>query len=96
MEQEIINAVWQKGAIVAGNDSNRWRKDICGAWIGYGYYGNRNSQYGWEIDHIKAESNYGSDDLNNLRPLHWLNNARKSDGSLIAAIIASGVDNVRV
>ena len=42
-------------------------------------HGNRDSEHGWEIDHIKAVTNEGSDELNNLQPLNWKNNADKSD-----------------
>ncbi len=42
-------------------------------------YGNRDSQYGWEIDHINPD---GGDGLSNLRPLQWANNVATSDGRL--------------
>jgi hypothetical protein len=86
---EIVVAVWRKGYPVIGIDPNVWRKDQCGAWIGWAYYGDRTSQYGWEIDHNKPVASGGPDDLINLRPLHWKNNARKQDGSLACAVIAS-------
>jgi len=91
--EEMIQSVWEKGNIVYGNDPNFWRKDQCGAWIGRTSYGNRDSQYGWEIDHITSVSNGGSDALSNLRPLHWGNNASKQDGRLICSVIASGQNN---
>lgn len=49
---EMIQNVWDKGKVTAGNDKEKWRKDECGAWISRMEYGNRNSQCGWEIDHI--------------------------------------------
>jgi hypothetical protein len=87
-EQDKMN-VWKKGAIVPGYDSEKYRKDQCGAWIVYSDYGNRSSQYGWEIDHISPESNGGVDTLSNLRPLQWQNNVDKSDGRLKCNICAS-------
>jgi hypothetical protein len=93
--QEIIQKVWEKGAFVQNNDPKIWRKDQCGAWITRNQYGNRNSQYGWEIDHIRPESDGGGDELSNLRPLQWQNNANKQDGRLACPVIASGTDNVR-
>lgn len=86
-----INAVWQKGTPVAGNDPNQWRHDPCKAWMSRQAYGNRDSQYGWEIDHINPN---GGDGLANLQPLHWANNAAKSDGRLVCAVTSSGVSNI--
>lgn len=89
----IIQKVWEKGKVVPGNDPNVWRNDQCGAWIGRSYYGNRNSQYGWEIDHITPVSEGGGDELYNLRPLQWGNNVSKQNGRLTCSITASGVNN---
>lgn len=94
ISQEIIQQVWEKGKIVSGNDPDVCRKDQCGAWICRKYYGNRESQYGWEIDHIKPESEGGGDELSNLRPLQWENNARKQEGRLTCPVTASGKNNI--
>ena len=85
---ETIIAVWNKGQIVPGINPSLRRKDVCGAWISWNQYGNRDSgqNEGWEIDHIRAVANNGGDSPLNLRPLHWGNNARKSDGSLVCAV----------
>lgn len=94
--QEIIQKVWEKGSIVSGNDPQEWRKDQCGAWIGRNYYGNRNSEYGWEIDHIRCTANGGSDTLSNLRPLQWQNNASRQDDRLVTKVQSSGEHNVEI
>lgn len=92
-EDENVPDVWEKGEVVDGQDASRWRKDKCGAWIGRNHYGNRDSQYGWEIDHIDPE---GGDDLSNLRPLQWENNVDKSDKKRLTCVVtAQGTDNVR-
>lgn len=82
-----IQKVWEKGFFIPGCDPNVCRKDKCGAPIRRYDHGNRNSRYGWEIDHIRPESQGGSDDLSNLRPLQWQNNAsRQGDGYLTCPV----------
>lgn len=77
--EQIKTAVWTKGIIVPGNDSAYFRQDIYGSWMSWAEYGNRQSNMGWEIDHIQAVANNGSDDLYNLQPLQWNNNVQKGD-----------------
>ena len=91
----IIQAVWKKGEIVTNNDPDVYRKDQCGAWIARTAYGNRDSQYGWEIDHITPKSKGGGDELSNLRPLQWENNVSKQEGRLTCPVTASGSNNVK-
>lgn len=87
---ELVKQVWEKGTAAGNNDAAEWRKDKCGAWIGWAYYGSRRSEYGWEIDHISPG---GPDILSNLRPLQWENNVDKSDGRLKCHVTAEGVHN---
>lgn len=74
-----INLVWEKAQSMAGDDEDIWRKDTCGAIIKRSEYGNTNSSYDWEIDHIKPKSKGGFDNSNNLQPLQWANNRYKGD-----------------
>jgi|SRR5437588_8315770 len=92
--EDIIWQVWGRAVVISVSDALVWRKDECGAWINRADYGNRDSQFGWEIGHIKSVSEGGTDDISNLRPLQWENNVRNHDG-VECAVIASGTENVR-
>lgn len=91
--EETIQKVWEKASVHPTDSS--WAKDQCGAWIYRAAYG-KQSDYGWNIDHITPQSKEGTDSLSNLRPLHWENNTRKSDGNLKCAIKAEGNKNVKI
>jgi hypothetical protein len=93
---EDVETVWRKASIANNNDPNKFRKDACGAWIRRDQHGVRDSMYGWEIDHITPVSRGGSNSLSNLRPLHWENNVRKSDGNLSCPIVAKEEKNIRL
>jgi 5-methylcytosine-specific restriction endonuclease McrA len=75
----IKKTVWKKGRTIPQYSPDIWRWDKCGVVMNYSEYGNRNSEHGWEIDHIKPVSSGGSNDLSNLQPLNWKNNADKGD-----------------
>lgn len=76
---------WQKARPVPNLDPNRYRLDACGALLDRTKYGDTNSVYGWEIDHVIPASRGGTDDLPNLQALHWKNNRRKGDGVFYSA-----------
>jgi len=88
---DIIQRVWEKANVVTGVNPASRRKDACGAWIDRNMYGDRSvkNNTGWEIDHITPHSQGGTDDVSNLRPLQWYNNASKSDGKLTCPMKAS-------
>ena len=66
---------WNNASPVLGHDPNLTRKDAFGNFIVWSAYGDRGSDYGWEIDHIRPTVLGGGDNGSNLRALHWRNNS---------------------
>ena len=80
-DEATVQIVWDKAVIVPGYDAAKYRKDVAGAWIQRDKYGDVSNELGlgWEVDHRKPVAKDGTDDLSNLRPLHWKNNRSKGD-----------------
>ena len=103
---EQIEYVWNRAIVVEGFDQSRFRKDACGAWIIRDKFGDNDSLYGWEIDHIVPqallkEKGYNQTDIDNydnLRALQHENNASKGDDypSYTAVVTSEGTKNVNV
>ena len=106
MTEEQIQEAWDRATIVDGFDKNRYRKDACGAWIIRNKYGDSDSLYGWEVDHIVPQSllrdkGFSENMINNslnLRALQHENNSSKLDDypSYTAVVTSKGTENVRV
>lgn len=80
-------AVWTKARLLYGWDPREWRLDDYGNRIRFSDYGNRSSEYGWEIDHVIPRAMDGPSAFWNERPLHWRANARRS-ASPLAEVLA--------
>ena len=106
MTEEQIQNAWNRATVVEDYDKDRYRKDACGAWIIRNKYGDTDSLYGWQVDHIvpqsflrdKGFSESMIDNSLNLRALQHENNESKSDDypSYTAVVTSEGTENVRV
>lgn len=104
-DQQILK-VWNKAMTVDGYDPAKYRKDACGAWIVWDKYGVQDNIYAWQIDHIVPQSLLEEkgvnqtliDDIENLRPLQYQNNASKGDDypSYTAAVTSDGNKNINL
>lgn len=90
--------VWDRARQIDSVDPDTMRQDYAGAWIRFVDYGNRNSQYGWEIDHLKPLAQGGAEDPSNYLPLQWQNNVRKGDDypRWATAVSADGQNNIEL
>lgn len=94
VNKELAQHVWAKGEKVPGRNEKDWRFDEWGALICYADYG-KQSEYGWEIDHIIPKAKGGGSDISNLQPLQWENNRYKSDGIEVPRVMAIRGRNVK-
>lgn len=84
-KQELLDSLWEKANPVEGYDDKKYRKDPCGAWIQRDKYNVRDSDFGWEVDHVYPQAllkemgadNDEIDNVTNLRALNWHNNVSK-------------------
>jgi hypothetical protein len=75
-DKATVEAVWRNAKEDPGYTI--FKRDTCGAVIKHNDYG-KTDTFGWEIDHSKPVSKDGTDDLDNLQALHWVNNRYKGD-----------------
>ena len=96
--EKTIEQVWTLARTVEGFNPDIIRKDACGAWIMKSQYGNRDSIYGWEIDHVYPLSMGGTDEMANLRAMQWENNVAKGDDYPVykSKIQAEGNKNISI
>ena len=73
-------AIWRMCTPIPPHDANEWGICAGGKVVRYSKHGDRSSPYGWEMDHYPIG---GTDDIANLRPLHWSLNS--SHGGLLSA-----------
>jgi HNH endonuclease len=77
--KDMVYRIWEKAMVIDDKDPEIWRLDVCGHVIHFYDFGNVNSSYGWEIDHVLPVSLGGDEELANLQPLYWNTNRLKGD-----------------
>ena len=106
MSIDIINQLWGEATTIPQRDPEVWRMDPCGAIIKKEDYGDRESEYGWEIDHVVSKSfllDKGADEdeigqEDNLRAMHWANNESKGTDypEYLAVRSSDGEKNIKI
>ena len=76
--KKTMDKAWEKTKPIRGKNPDAWGKDVRGNKIRKASYGTQ-GEYGWELDHKKPKSKGGSDKTQNIQPLHWEENRKKSD-----------------
>ena len=66
---------WIAASEIPGYDPLMWRRDVDGRAIRWSDYGDRSSEFGWEIDHVIPLGIGGFDHSSNTRARHWKGNA---------------------
>ncbi len=77
-DHTTIRSVWEKARKQPGFET--FSLDHRGTSISMFEYGRR-SPYGWIIEHIVPYREGGTDDISNLRPLHWKHTGLGPDGT---------------
>ena len=67
------DAVWDKAKPIRGKDPSMYRQDPYRNQMYYPSYG-KDTDQGWEIDHIKPKSLGGSDHIRNLQAINTAKN----------------------
>jgi hypothetical protein len=75
-DPDTVEAVWRMS--MPDPERVSFHRDRCGALINRYLYGSK-TPFGWEIDHLRPVVLGGTDDPDNLQPLHWENNRQKGD-----------------
>ena len=74
--KNIKEKLWNKADTIDGKNPKLYRLDPAGNKIYYHSYG-KDSEMGWQKNHIKAPSKGGSDDIINLQVLQTECNKKK-------------------
>ena len=78
-EEQKYRIWYQSTRSINGYDHSLYALDNSGNEIHYQEYGNTDSDFGWEIDHIIPQVAGGQNVLSNLQAIHWRVNRAKGD-----------------
>ena len=76
--KEQIDKAWGNAKKIRGKDPDQYRQDPYGNQMYRPSYG-KDSEQGWEVDHIKPKARGGSDATRNLQALNTQVNRDKGD-----------------
>lgn len=101
---ELLQSLWDAANAVDGYDPSLYRQDPCGAWIQRDRYNDRDSDFGWEVDHVYPqallkEKGADLDEIDNeanLRALNWHNNVSKGTDYPVYHIAVKAEDGKNV
>lgn len=95
-DPEILESIWNRAMEMEGLDPKLFRKDACGAVMARSQYGMRDSNFGWEIDHVYPIAMGGDDNIENLRAMQWQNVESKGSNFPVynSAVSFKGFENV--
>ena len=85
----LKHAVWAKGTPIPGYAPDTWRRDEYGNVMKYSDFGNRESEYGWERDHIVALA-LGGPDTADIPLLEYEPGATLPESNAIMHYLAEG------
>ncbi len=67
--RNTVTKVFRKSAEIIDRNPSLWRADRYGRVMARAAYGDRNSQFGWDIHH--RDSNHNNNNINNLEAVHF-------------------------
>lgn len=75
VNEDVVQAVWEKAKIIPEVSPDRWRKDQNGAWIGRDKFNDASLplSFGWKLCYILPPEDGGPDEPENLKPMQWEN-----------------------
>lgn len=73
--EEDLDVIFAKATLILGD----LRKDVMGQYVHRQAHGDAEHPWGWDVDHIKAIKDGGSNNLDNLRPLNIHDNRGRNN-----------------